>query len=159
MSKAIWTGIVGMMLTAILGLIGFSFECSEPGAKIPREPGTGVEWLKWDQETRSVFVFAYTGGYDRGGGEACVIADSFVPEGIGGDPLTGSLLRKCLEQTREFPKPVEYYVQKITEFCEEYPEDGEIPLVYVLPMLSDREDKSIEEIHEMARTGALFMTP
>ena len=53
----------------------------------------------------------------------------------------------CLELNVRHSQESDYYASQITAFYQRYPEDRHIPVRTVLYMLSDREKKSLEQIH------------
>lgn len=158
MARILSTALLSILLAGALGSPPDPSEvCS---SKLnPEALGTGFQWLEWNADARAVFVFAYIGGYHRGTVQACTISDELVPQGIDGEPVTGRILPRCFAQTRSFSEKVEFYVERITEYYQEYPEDRFVPAAYILPMFSDQDAKPLEEIHRMAQTCGLFMTP
>jgi hypothetical protein len=113
-------------------------------------PGTGEEWLAWDEKTRAMFVFGYIVGHSRGSHQGCVIASDLAP--------SVRITPECLGRTRTFSGKLDSYVGRITEYYQKYPDDRVVSAVYVLPMLSDQDAKPLEEIHRMAHSCGLFMT-
>jgi len=150
MVKALPIVVLGIIMVSGLAAPGKqSHPCS---SKFNAEaPGTGVEWLKWDEKTREMFVLGYIVGHDRGSRQGCIIASDLAP--------SVWIKPGCLERTRTFSETLDSYAGMMTQYYQKYPEDQAIQAVYVLPLLSDQDAKPLEEIHRMANNCALFMTP
>jgi hypothetical protein len=103
----------------------------------------GEEWLKWNAESRLLYVSAYLTGYDRGFSEGCKMAEE-VDSSIKSTGLPGE---KCISREPSHSKNLETYVDLITEFYTTYPKDRYVTIRTVLNGLSDARHLSLQQIH------------
>src|SRR5208283_5251477 len=103
----------------------------------------GEEWLKWNADTRLLYVSAYLTGYDRGFAEGCKMAEEVgmsKPMGLPGE--------KCISREPGHSKNLEEYVDMVTKYYTVYPRDRYVTIRTVLEGLSDTRRLSLQQIHQ-----------
>jgi hypothetical protein len=114
------------------------------------QTGEGDEWLSKASEARLGFVSGYIIGMSRGFADGCDTYRRIAPQVSRG--LRDDLFGKCLNSSdRGFSRPADLYEKRITEFYSSFPSDRRIPFEKVLKALSDSENKTPEQMHEMFR--------
>jgi hypothetical protein len=151
-----------MQLKITVIAIGF-FLCAaillgHPGRTERRESGQAVRfpsartskdgeiWLDWGVDRRTGFVDGYIKGRRDGHNAGCHAALAPNP-GITSEPTDAA--RRCFAEEEKFTTvQVLDYVDEITSFYKQYPSDRDVPLNYVLDLISDRERKTSQQIHQ-----------
>ena len=104
----------------------------------------GDDWLRWNEETRSAYVSAYTWGFERGFRDGCEAGQRVYavgkPKGLPGE--------KCLPKAPTYSKYLESYAAMITEFYRTHPDDKRIPIRSLLEGMSDQRNLTQEQMHE-----------
>ncbi len=117
-----------------------------PGARTSKD---GEIWLGWDVGRRTGYVDGYINGNRDGHNAGCHAAfHIFLPkEGIISQPT--NVISRCFAEEVHFTKgQAPDYISEITKFYEQYPSDRDAPLNYVLELISDRERKTAEQMHQ-----------
>jgi hypothetical protein len=146
--------------------IGMTFVNSAAQVR-PDQLDRGGEWLSWNPRERATLVIGFIGGYRKGSHSACEAAQQLF-----GKP--GKMYRlgdehhpsempsaRCLARMEEFSKArytedsgpdVSVYTAAITDF---YPEFQGILYVDLIMSLSDRSNKTADQLYQMALKGDL----
>jgi len=136
----------------------------------PDQLDRGGEWLSWSPRERATFVGGFISGYLRGSHGACDVAEQ-----IFGKP--GKMYRlgdehhpsempsaRCLARMEEFSKykysegagpDFSAYTDVITEFYTKHPDYLAVPFVELMMSLSDRSNKTADDLYQMALKGDL----
>lgn len=104
----------------------------------------GDEWLRWDAQSRGVYVRAYTMGYVHGYTSGC--ANGLVastPEMNGSYTMEAS--KRCSERATITSRDSSHFADRITEFYQKYPEQRFLRISDIL--LGLYAGKTLEEIH------------
>jgi hypothetical protein len=104
----------------------------------------GDEWLRWDAQTRSVYVRAYTWGYSEGYTSGChngLVASK--PEMNGSYTMEAS--KRCSESASVTSRDSSHFADRITEFYQKYPQQRFLRISDIL--LGLYAGKTLEEIH------------
>jgi len=104
----------------------------------------GDEWLRWDAQTRSVYVRAYTSGYVHGYYGGCgngLVAST--PEMNG--PYTMEAAQRCSDRSMITSRDSSHFADRITEFYQKYPQQRFLRISDIL--LGLYAGKTLEEIH------------
>jgi hypothetical protein len=115
-----------------------------PAARTRQE---GHEWLKWTRSNRTAFVAGYVKGKEEGCLDGCSDAEHVAAQATDAAALTSGLLLQCHQACDAFTQPADVYGDAVTSFYEKFPSDQDIPITYVLQLLSDKNRKSSEQIH------------
>lgn len=127
------------------------------------------EWLSWSPKERSTYVDGFITGYLQGTNRACDIAQQLF-----GDRSTHHLgderhpsdmpAARCLAGVEKYSKTrytdasgpdFSAYTDVITEFYTKHPEYRGIPFVRLLQLLSDSNNKTADELYQMALKGEM----
>lgn len=142
--------LFGLILCALMGSTFNS---------VPRAPFKGAaegdEWLKWNGDTRLVYVGAYAAGFDRGFVDGCRTAGELEPR----SRATGLPGEECIAKEPGYPKTLEEYVDAVTKFYDSYPTDRYVPIRRVLDGLSDARNLTIQQIHQYSSEGSQSPKP
>ena len=135
---------------------------TDAGAATPAELGGGKEWLAWTPAERNVYVRGFIEGYWRGSQSACRLADDLFevnkPHRVGQGPSG-----RCEARLEEYTKiettdsgpDLSAYTTVLTEFYTKHPEYQNIPTVYILSFLSNRNYKTADQLYQMAVKGEM----
>jgi hypothetical protein len=137
-----WTLTIALLPPLVFGcrlLVSGAWPCCE-----------GEVWLKWNDEQRDAYVYAYlkglTRGYHKGCFEAAKIAN---PSGdLKSDPE-----KKCEQVGPEFYGEISYYSHKVTAFYQRYPKQRFLFITDILNNLAYKRDMTLEEIHKRYPSG------
>ena len=132
-------------------------------ASITREKlKPGSEWLTWSPAEREVYVHGFMEGYWHGSQLACNLADDLFEVGkpfrLGQNPRA-----RCQNHLEEFSKSnlsdsgtdFSAYTTVLTEFYTKHPEYQNIPEPYLFTFLSDRNNKTADQLYQMALAGKI----
>jgi hypothetical protein len=146
-NRSISAGSGGGNMTRCFGILFYIFLAFVlfSAARVPiRGTGEGNDWLKWNEETRLIYVSAYVIGFDHGFTQGCKTAEetnSVVRStGLPGD--------KCIAREPKHPQKLENYVQQITKYYESYPADRFVPIRTLIDSLSDTKNLTLQQIHQ-----------
>lgn len=158
------------LLIAGLSLLVFC-GCNLRSTRLQRDdfqhPGT--QWLSWSSTERSNFVYGYTQGYEEGMYRACKAVEDLSKKdelshvGQGSSPHTFPYAR-CRAGVDEYSgfkidvttgPDFHTYTDTITEFYTKHPEYRNIPFLYLMQFLTDKERKSADDLYSMAKSGKL----
>jgi hypothetical protein len=137
------TGQGGRALLVSFGLM-LAFIMHTMPAAGQRQWHQGDTWLKWKHNVREGYVFGYFVAYDQGHKDGCKQGIESAAEKAGSAIVRNSELA-CSQQDLNFSKGTEFYVKAITDFYVRYPEDREIDIGEVLPLLL--KGLTLDEIH------------
>jgi hypothetical protein len=129
----------------------------------------GLQWLSWSSIDRSNFVYGYIEGYGEGMNRACLSAndlfDKDKPRVPGHDDVPSTFpsarSRASVDQFSslkvDVSKGPDYspYTDVITAFYTQHPEYRNVPFVYLMQFLTDKEHKSADDLYSMAKSGKL----
>lgn len=128
----------------------------------PLGPDEGKEWLAWTPAERNVYIHGFIEGYWRGTDAACMLTDELFevgkPHRLGQTPSG-----RCEARIEEYTKiktsdsgpDFSAYTTVITEFYTKHPEYQNIPKVYLLSFLTNRNYKTADQLYEMAVKGEM----
>lgn len=137
-------------LSLVLALLFVVIPDSQSQEPRIRTLGTGFSqgrvWLEWTRASRIGFVRGYLAGVHTGCRDACFTATNTKPS-FG--PVGPDSLSKCLGTCPRFSGSPEYYEARITAFFSTYKSDVGMPVDEVLRLLSDSENRSLDQIHEL----------
>lgn len=119
------------------------------------QPGQGTDWLRWNLDIKKLLVEEYTLGYIDGSMHTCELMSDQLGTGKKYRRIEETPYHRCFEAIRNFPRPAEHYVEKLDGFYKAYPEHAQIPARFILRRLYEGNDLSLQQIHELARSGAL----
>jgi len=151
--------VVGLLLLALVGCKSHSLDYKNPG----------LQWLSWSSIDRSNFVYGYIEGYGEGMNRACLSAndlfDKDKPRVPGHDDVPSTFpsarSRASVDQFSslkvDVSKGPDYspYTDVITAFYTQHPEYRNVPFVYLMQFLTDKEHKSADDLYSMAKSGKL----
>jgi hypothetical protein len=129
-------GLAGILLVSI-------FAAGRDSASNPVEDRDA--WLKWNNETRMVYVFAYIWGNARGFRDGCRAGERAYS--LGGK-LRGLPGEKCTTTYASYSRKLVDYVDGITGYYGAYPADHYVPIFKVLEGLSDARKLTAPQMHE-----------
>jgi len=160
------TNRVVLIATAFIGMTIVNSAAQVRADQLDR----GGEWLSWSPRERATLVMGFIGGYRTGSHNACEVAQQLF-----GKP--GKMYRlgdehhpsempsaRCLARMEEFSKvrytdesgvDVSVYTAAITDFYSRHPEFQGIPYVDLIMSLSDRSNKTADQLYQMALKGDL----
>ncbi len=128
----------------------------------PLGPDEGKEWLAWTSAERNVYIEGFVEGYWRGTDSACRLADELFevgkPHRLGQGPRG-----RCEARLEEYTKikttdsgpDFSAYTTVLTEFYTKHPEYQNIPKVYLLSFLTNRNYKTAGQLSQMAVKGEM----
>lgn len=130
----------------------------------------GKVWLSWGPKERNRFVYAYVEGYETGMYEACKAVselsdkDDIIKTSHGWKSPQFSYERcragvgKYSNYTLDSSGEPQFhaYTDVLTEFYTKHPEYRNIPFVYLMEFLTDKQHKSADELFAMASTERMI---
>jgi hypothetical protein len=128
----------------------------------PSRSSEGKEWLAWTQAERSVFIQGFIEGFWGGSESACRLADKLFevgkPHRLGDEPrgrCEAGLENYTKIKTTDSGTDYSVYTTVITDFYSGHPEYQNVPKVYLLSFLTDRNYKTADQLHQMAMKGEM----
>ena len=123
----------------------------------PAEVGGGKEWLAWSMAERNVYIRGFIEGYWRGTHSTCELADDLFEVGKPHRLYQGPAGR-CEAHLDNYSKigtpdttpDFTAYTSVMTEFYTKHPEYQNIPQVYLMSFLTDRNYKTADQLYQMA---------
>ena len=103
----------------------------------------GDDWLKWNSETRMVYVSGYLWGHARGFRDGCEAGEKAYQTG----KSRGLPGEKCIPKQPNYSRNLEDYVSGITDYYGAYPTDRYVPIFKVLEGLSDAQKMTAQQMH------------
>jgi hypothetical protein len=135
-------GVLGVLV--VIGTLGQS--SSSPS-------GLGKEWSIWTPSERRVFVAAYLDGYLRGKTDACVAAGELFEQQKPIADLEETPDRKCFHHAKGYSRTADDYEAIITAFYAKDKKYEEIPVEYLMLLLTNARYQSSSDIEEGMRKG------
>jgi hypothetical protein len=129
----------------------------------------GKQWLAWDVYERDDFISAYIDGYQFGVLDACDVTDRLLDlkpsrtyeHAKDEIVLPSGVCRKGAPHYSKF-KFVETgdadlgaYTGVLTRFYTAHPEYQNIPFEYLMQYLSDEQNKTADDLYNMAKAGEM----
>jgi hypothetical protein len=163
----------GKRLESLLGvfLVFLLFGCHMHyvGANSAGHKSFGEQWLSWSAAEQYNFVVAYTQGYETGMFNACRAVNDLSKDDDLKDAEHDAMVHtfpyeRCRSAVGEYTKvkfdptrepDVSAYTNTITEFYSKHTEYRNIPYLYLMELLNDKEHKTAEQIYSMARAGEI----
>jgi hypothetical protein len=137
--KAKMSRHVNLFLAVVLVLV------FGPGRTVAANPlENGDDWLKWNNETRMVYVSGYLWGHARGFRDGCEAGEKTYSTG----KSSGLPGERCIPKQPNYSRNLEDYVGGITDYYGAYPTDRYVPIFKVLDGLSDAQKLTIQQMHE-----------
>jgi hypothetical protein len=140
------------------------------GAQVrPDQVDRGDEWLSWSQKERAAYVDGFVSGYLQGSNSACDVADDLFGTGktytLGdGHHPSDMPSARCLARMEKYSKAtfregqgldLRAYTDVVTDFYTNHPEYRGIPFFNLMKLLSDGNNKTADQIYQMALRGEL----
>jgi hypothetical protein len=139
------------------------------GAQVrPEQLEKGGQWLSWTQNERNIYVYGLISGYLTGSLEACNTADQLFevgqPHALGDKEHASEMpSARCLAKRGDYSKckyinsvvDCSAYTTVITEFYTKHPEHEGILFIHLMRLLSDRNYKSADQLHQMVLRGEI----
>lgn len=156
--------IAGLSIVCIVGCRSLSIGMKKADFQHP-----GILWLSWSPAERNDFANVYIQGYETGMYQACKAVNDLSQQ----DDLnnTGPDYKphqfrydRCRAGVGEYSKykispstgpDFSSYTDIITAFYTQHPEQQNIPFVYLMQFLTDKENKTTEELFSMAKAGKM----
>jgi hypothetical protein len=129
-NKALLIFLITGSVTPTMGFAADAFEA-------------GIDWLKWSNNARVVYVSAYLLGQGRGFRDGCVLGEELYSAKVNGLPG-----EKCIAKLPTYSKTPETYAATITEYYRSYPRDRDVPIFKILEGLSDARALTLRQMHE-----------
>ena len=104
----------------------------------------GDDWLRWSNETRTVYVSAYLWGRARGFRDGCETGQKTYSTG----KLRGLPGEKCIPKRPTYSRNMEDYVGGVTDYFSAYPAARYVSIFKVLEGLSDAQKLTVTQMHE-----------
>jgi len=127
--------LLGILLVSMLA-------AGRASAANPVEDGDA--WLKWNNETRMVYVSAYIWGNARGFRDGCVAGEKAYSIG----KLRGLPGEKCTPKYANYSRKLKAYADGVTDYYAAYTADRYVPIFNVLEGLSDARKLTVQQMHE-----------
>jgi hypothetical protein len=113
----------------------------------------GGEWLSWSPKERSTYVDGFITGYLQGTNRAC---DEHHPSDMPAARCLAGVEKYSKTRHTEASGPdFSAYTEVITEFYTQHPEYRGIPFVRLLQLLNDSNNKTADELYQMALKGEM----
>jgi hypothetical protein len=156
--------IVGLTTVFFVGCKSLSAHTEKADFQHP-----GALWLSWSLQERNNFANVYIQGYETGMYQACKavndlsLQDDLNSKGPDYKPHQFHYER-CRAGVGEYTKykmspstepDFSPYTDIITAFYTQHPEYRNIPFVYLMQFLTDKENKTTEELFSMAKAGKM----
>jgi hypothetical protein len=107
----------------------------------------GEDWMKWDSDTREIYVGCYFVAFNHGFKSACKKA-ALSDKSSSASKVSEAPDEPCVAKMPQFTRPVEFYSQKITDYYRSYPSDRYAMIRELLDYMSDSQNLTLEQIHE-----------
>lgn len=111
----------------------------------PQGLRSGKDWLSWTPKQRFVFVDTYMAAYTGGKTDACIAAAKLFAPNEKITNVSRQASARCLQNTKSYSRPVEYYTHLITDFYAICPKYEAAPDLYLMTLLSDDQLKTADE--------------
>lgn len=135
-------------------------QLEDESAKASRHNGNGRQWLAWNSYDRDDFVSAYIDGYNSGVHDGCAATDHLLdlkpgrtyqhdkdeivlPSGV------------CRKGSPHYSGDVMARTGTLTKFYSAHPEYQDIPFEYLMPYLTDEQNKTADDLFKMAKAGEM----
>jgi hypothetical protein len=129
----------------------------------------GGQWLSWSPKERDAYVDGFVSGYLQGSNSACNVADDLFGTGKtytldDGHRPTDMPSARCLARMEKYSKgtfregqglDLSAYTGVVTDFYTNHPEYRGIPFFNLIKLLSDGNNKTADQIYQMAKRGEL----
>jgi hypothetical protein len=151
-----------MKTVPVIGICVALLLLTSAAVAAPAEIGGGKEWLAWSPAERNVYIRGFIEGYWRGTHSTCELADDLFEVGKPHRLYQGPSGR-CearLDNYTKIETPASKpdftaYTTVMTEFYTKYPEYQNIPQVYLMSFLTDRNYKTADQLYQMAVKGEM----
>jgi hypothetical protein len=158
----------GKIVSSVL-LLSLLVGCRAHPSMHGSERYRGAQWMGWDDLRRDAFVVSYVDGYKSGTADACRGIDQSldlkagkIPEHGKDEIVTASGV--CRVNATDYshctPGAPEgevcgYYTRTITQFYSKHPEYQNIPYEYLMTYMTDKENKTADQLYAKAKYGEI----